>query len=93
MTILFRWLVEQHHRDLKQFFGLKHLFVRKRKSVLALISLMYFAKNFIVYLLSKQGISLRDYPFESIKEKEFEQIDQQLINSALDHGLLEILGS
>ena len=60
--------------------------------VLELISLMYFAKNFIIYLLAKYGISLRDYPFETIKEKEFHQIDQQLINSALDHGLLEILG-
>lgn len=87
-----RWLVEQHHRDLNQKIVLKHLFVRKRKSVLGLISLMYFAKNFIVYLLAKQGIFLRNYPFESINEKEFQQIDQQLINSALNYGLLENLG-
>ncbi len=84
-----RWLIEQHHRDLKQHFGLRQIFLRKRESIQGLMSLIYLSKNFIAYLLAKEGISLRDYPFESIIEKEFQQIDQKLLNLVLNYGLLE----
>ena len=86
-----RWWVEQNHRDLKQFCGLKHMFVRTKKSVAGYISFCYLLKNILGLLLDKHGLSYREYPIESLIEKEFLKIDQYLIESARNGGILKEL--
>ena len=84
-----RWLIEQNHRDLKQLCGLKTMFVRKRQSVQGLIALSYLVKNFLILCLAEAGLSIRNYPLESLIEKEFTLLEQDLINQALRMGVME----
>jgi hypothetical protein len=86
-----RWWIEQSHRDLKQFCGLSQLFVRTKYSVEGRFALCYLIKNFLTLLLLEQGKDLRSWPFETLVEKEFGQVEQYLISLALNSGLVEKL--
>ena len=86
-----RWWIEQSHRDLKQFCGVKQLFVRKKRPVEGRIALSYLLKNVLAMLIAEAGLTMREYPIETLVEKEFCQVDQFLIQSALNSGVLEEL--
>ncbi len=86
-----RWWIEQQHRDLKQFCGIKQLFVIKKRSVEGRIALSYLIKNLIAALLAEEGVTMRDMPFERLIDKEFGQIEEALIQSAIKAGFLEQL--
>lgn len=83
-----RWWIEQGHRDLKQFCGMKQLFVWKKRSVEGRIALSYLLKNILALLVAEAGLTLRDYPLEELVEKEFCHVEQFLIQSALREGFL-----
>lgn len=84
-----RYWIEQGHRDLKQHCGLKQLFVRKKDSVEGIISLGFLLKNILTMLVAESGLTLREYPIESIVEKEFHQFEQDLLKTLKNSGLLE----
>ena len=77
-----RWRIEQHHRDLKQLFGLGKLFVQKKRSIQGVISLSYLTKNLLALLLREQGLSMTTYSLESMIEKEFKQRELDLVQQA-----------
>ena len=86
-----RWWIEQGHRDLKQHCGLRQMFVWSKNSVTGITKLCNLMKNFLTVKVAEAGISLRDYPFESLIEKEFPQFEQNLLKSALETGILKDL--
>lgn len=87
-----RWWIEQNHRDLKQFCALDQLFVWKKRSVESRIALSYLVKNFLALLIAEAGLTMRDCPIETLVEKEFGQVEQFLIQTALNSGMLEEFG-
>lgn len=87
-----RWWIEQNHRDLKQVCGMKQLFVRSKSSVPGVIALSNLLKNFLTVKIAEAGLTLRDYPLETLVENEFVQVEQELIKMALEAGFLKKLG-
>ena len=69
--------------------ALDNFFVWSKKSVTGLTKLLNLVKNFIVEKVAESGFSLRNYPFESIIEKEFTQFEQDLLKKTLRSGVFE----